>query len=184
MLKEANEQFTPLLKEGELTADAYRKIIENYKEMYKESLETLEPYGDAFPENKEMIDKTSEWLNKYLDVTSTWFEMMLNSYEGVEKSSQDIYESAKAMFTEEEVDSVDELTEEWSDIYEKATSDLMEVAQFSSKIPDFADNLIDYVNSTNDLYQVMVTPPQVSESEIKEIKGDIEKLRDQIGSEE
>jgi len=177
-MMEASRTFSDMLGKGEISPNGYKKMIDMYVQTSKESVgAVLEPLSVLLPGYKDTVDDVREWANKNFDLVTSWFEVPLKLSYAIGKSSSEMYRFIDETFRDGVVASPEEFYTRWSGFYSKATADLMEATQFSTALPKFTDDLVEYIKSTNNLYRRLMTPPFPSKEEMDRVYSNIEKVR-------
>jgi len=177
-MMEASGSFSDMLGKGEISTNAYEKMINIYGETSKESVGALlGPLSTLFPKYKDMVDDVTDWANKHFDLVACWFAVPLKLSHGIGKSSSEIYGFIDETLKAGAVSSLDEFYSRWSEFYRKATADLMESTEFSTTMPKFTNSIIEYVKATNNLYRHVITPPFPSKEEMDKVYNNIEKVK-------
>ncbi|VUT25969.1 MAG: hypothetical protein MOIL_01322 [Candidatus Methanolliviera sp. GoM_oil] len=166
MIKSASKDYADGIGRGELSVEPYQKMIKMCSETYSGLLKALKP--SLGPEYNYLTEDLVEWAGKYLDMTSSMFEIPMKLYQGVWKSFSDVSKYIEEM-SGEEIGSTGDLYDRWSKFHRRLSSDLMKTANFSTTVPDFIDKLVDYTKSTDALCEKLIASPYAAKKEVSDI---------------
>jgi hypothetical protein len=177
-IREASRTFSEMLGKGEISPNAYKKVMTMYGEASKESVGVLlGPLSALLPQYKGTVDDMTQWADKYFDLISSWYEVPLKLSQGIAKSSSEMYRFVDETLREAKTTSAEELYSRWFSFYSKTIADLTEATEFSTTLPKFTSNLVEFARSTNSLYQRIMTPPFPSKEEVDRLYRSIEELK-------
>lgn len=177
----SSRSFADMLAKGEISADAYNNMVNTYGEAAKEAVSALlGPLSALAPDYKDMVDDLTDWANKYFDLLAAWMGVPLKLFQGIGKSSTEMYTFADETFRKGKVKSSQEYYDSWSEFYKKISADLMNNVQFFATLPRFVTALTDYIKSTNKVYQRVLTPSFPNKGDMEKVYSTIEDLKDII----
>ena len=175
---EASRTFSEMLGKGEISPNAYKKVMKMYGEASKESIGALlGPLAALLPRYKGTVDDMTQWADKYFDLISSWHEVPLKLSQGIARSSGEMYRFVDETLREAKTASPEELYSRWFNFYSKTIADLTEATEFSTTLPKFTSNLAEFARSTNSLYRRIMTPPFPSKEEVDRLYRSIEELK-------
>ena len=182
---DVNRTFPDMLGKGEISADAYKKMVNTCGEASKESAGALlVPLSALLPEYKDMVDNVTDWTNNYFDLLASRIEVLLNLFQGITKSSSEISMFANETFGKGKISSTEELYNSWSEFYRKAAVNLTDNVHFSTTLSNFVNSFAEYVKSTNNLYRHTMTPLFPGKEEVDKIYARIEEMATEVEKKE
>jgi hypothetical protein len=165
-------------KEGEISIDGYKSILNEYGETIKRALDKYDVPAALLPEYKANIDGAIELANKNIDLLGSWIEINLKSAKAMSESASEIYKVDENIFTGAKITSPDALIKMWRKPYDKASRDFVEKAQLNESIPKFIEIWSDYIKSTGEHYRKMMTLPAfVTEKDLDRISSELAKIK-------
>jgi methyl-accepting chemotaxis protein len=179
--RDVSRTLPDMLSKGEISADAYKKIVNTCSEASKESAGALlGPLSALLPDYKDMVDDVTDWTNNYFDLLASRIEVLLNLFQGITKSSSEMSRFANETFGKGEISSTEELYNSWSEFYRKAAVNLTDNVHFSTTLSNFVNSFVEYVKSTNNLYRHTMTPPFPGKEEVDKIYATIEEMATKV----
>lgn len=154
--KESTNIFADILKQGAISDETYKHLIEAYGKILKHSISAL-CLSRMLPNQEKILDNTIHIAEKHVDMLLSRLESYFVSYQSMKAANEEIYKFIRENIQQGKISPQSQIFEKWAEACGNAMEKLIENPRFYDTIPEFIDTCAEYMRLTNQLCNTLMT---------------------------